>query len=550
MADTIGLRRSSRLARRKRLQAESVDATPKSSKTGTPYLPLEVKGIVATFLCKSNLKNLRCVSKQWHAMATPLLFDQVYVSPRNKDIQVFSHITKHPGLSRSIKKIICDVSTVTDLSHQVYFDMLCVQWWHMTVSLSKKDPFNSPHPGLNKLVNAIIRAKRFRGDLFFKYANHEYVREGWQLWQDLAKEERDALGHGRDPMYLSDLCSGLHRLSNLQSVEMDNDMWAKVGLNMQTGFYASFSQHLARPTLSGSPLARSWAPWHLFPSRSIGAGFEHLWLVIEALSRTQRRIRHFDCQSWVREGLSPSSFARYSKTDMFAQRMALALWQLQTLELQITPPRHDAIDHRNIDALGHLPHLLEKLTGLRYLKLILTSAERINRVRLSILTPLSDTCYSYPQVFPQCSKWERLEGLNLSGLAIDGLDMVFLLLHQMPHLKRLWLYRIDLLTGRWIGVIEVLRFRARLRPWELLSLQGSFRHEDGVWWPCEPHLAKKEDLLLREFMRYAKEGGRHPSLPPHVDDTLSLRLFQELFLVAGPERQRAFRRRVHRIEDR
>ena len=550
MADTGGLRRSSRLARGVRLQAEVADTTRRPSETDTPYLPLEVKGIVAKFLCKSNLKSLRYVSREWHAMATPLLFDQVYVSPRSKDIQIFSHITQHPVLSRSVKGMICDVSTVPDLSHQAYFHDLRHQWQDLTSALSKKDPFNSPHSRLNEFVNAIIRAKRFRGSLFSKYANDEHVIEGWQLWQDLAKEEREALEHGRKGMYFSDLCSGLHQLSNLQSVVIENDLWSKFDMNSYENFDPSESQHTTSPSLSGSPLVRSWVPWHLHPRRSHDAGFEHLILVIQALSGTGRRVKHFKCQSWLNEGLSPFNFAVYHITDRFARHMAIALRQLQTLDLQITPRRYTIIDHGNIDALGYLPQLLEQLVNLRYLKLILTSAERIKRVRRLIRTPLSDTCYSYSQVFPQRCKWERMESLHVSGLAIDGLDMVFLLLHQMPHLKRLWLHRIDLLQGRWSGVVEALRFRAVLRPWELLSLQGSLRHEGGMWWPCTPDLEEEEAILLGEHTGYAIEGGRHLCLPPDDDDRLSVCYFQELFLVAGLERVRDFWHRVQEIEDR
>ena len=550
MADSATLRRSSRLAQKVRRQpgvAEIAETTPSSSKISIPYLPLEVKGIIAEFLCKSDLKTLRCVSKQWHVMATPLLFDRVYVSPRNKDIQIFSHITKHPVLSRSIKAMICDVSTVPNMSHEEHFQDLCTQWWLMTQHIGNKDAFNSDYPRLNKLVNAIIRQRRPWEDSLSKYAHDEHVMEGWQLWQDLAKEEREALEHGRNGMYFSDLCSGLHRLSNLQSVMIDNDMWSKVGTKNHDIFDPSYFQHIARPTLLGSPLARSWVPWHLRLKQSNDAGFQHLWLVIQALSRTKRRVKHFSHQSWGIGGFSPSDFAAYKITDKFARHMIIALGQLQTLELQITPCRHDAIDHGNIDALGYLPQLLEQLANLKYLKLILASAERMTRGRLSTPTPLSESCYSYSQVFPQQGKWERLEWLHLSGLAIDGLDMVFLLLHQMPQLKRLWLRHIDLLKGNWSGVVEALRIRAVLRPWELLSLQGSLRYEDFISWPCK---SSPEDVVLGKLMRYAKEGGRHPCLPPDVDDRVSACYFEELFSVAGLERVQAFRRRVQRIEDR
>ena len=368
MTDSGALRRSSRLAQRVRLQAEVENTTRRSSQNGTPYLPLEVKGIIAKFVDKSDLKTLRCVSKQWHTMATPLLFDQVYVSPRSKDIQIFSHITKHPVLSRSIKRMICDVSTVLNLSHERYFNQLCDQWWIMTAALSKNNPFNTSHRRLNKYVNAIIRAEESWENLFSEYAHDDYVIEGWQLWQEMAKDERDAFKYGNDGMYFSDLCSGLHRLSNLQSVLIDNDMWSKVGMDMSHNFYPSYPEHTPTSICSGSALARSWVPWHLRPQRADDAGFEDLSIVIYALSRTKSTLKHFSYQSFAREGLSPWDFVKYSKTDAFAQHMATALGQLQTLELQITPRRINAIDKGILDALGFLPQLLEQFANLRYLK--------------------------------------------------------------------------------------------------------------------------------------------------------------------------------------
>ena len=193
-------------------------------------------------------------------------------------------------------------------------------------------------------------------------------------------------------MYFSDLCSGLHRLPNLQFVMIENDI------------YPSYSDHVTSTTLSGPPLARTWVPWHLRPERSNDAGYEHLYLVVQALSGTKRRVKHFMCKSGVLNGLAPWHFAVYGVTDPFARHMAIALRQLQTLELQITPRRHSAIDHGDVNALGYFPQLLEQLADLRYLNLIFISAERIDRVRRSTLTPFSDTCYSYSQVFPQCGK--------------------------------------------------------------------------------------------------------------------------------------------------
>ena len=184
-------------------------------------------------------------------------------------------------------------------------------------------------------------------------------------------------------MYFSDLCSGLHRLPNLQFGMIENDI------------YSSYSDHVTSTTLSGPPLARTWVPWHLRPERSNDAGYEPLCLVVQALSGTKRRVKHFMCKSGVLNGLAPRHFAVYGVTDLFARHMAIALRQLQTLELQIIPRRHSAVDHGDVNALGYFPQLLEQLADLRYLNLILISAERIDRVRRSTLTPFGDTCYSY-----------------------------------------------------------------------------------------------------------------------------------------------------------
>ena len=71
-----------------------------------------------------------------------------------------------------------------------------------------------------------------------------------------------------------------------------------------------------------------------------------------------------------------------------------------------------------------------------------------------------------------------------------------------------------------------------------------------MWWPCAPDLYDEEALILGEFMRYAKEGGRHPCLPPDADDRLSVCYFEELFSVAAPNRVRDFWHRKQKFADR
>ncbi|KAM0801047.1 hypothetical protein BDR22DRAFT_207880 [Usnea florida] len=92
---------------------------------------------------------------------------------------------------------------------------------------------------------------------------------------------------------------------------------------------------------------------------------------------------------------------------------------------------------------------------------------------------LDDNCYLYSQVFSYRGRWQRLEHLHLDGLAIDGMDIIFLLFNQMPGLKGLSLKRIDLLGGTWAGVVEALRIHGAYVPWQHVTLRGPFRDEHG-----------------------------------------------------------------------
>lgn len=55
---------------------------------------------------------------------TPCLFDRAYISPYDKDLQVFTNITQDPRLSTSIKDLVYDTSTVQELIYERYFEKI------------------------------------------------------------------------------------------------------------------------------------------------------------------------------------------------------------------------------------------------------------------------------------------------------------------------------------------------------------------------------------------------------------------------------------------
>ena len=549
MANTGNLARSSLPVRREGDQSDIADSRLSPQQTGSLYLPPELEGLVAKCLHKSELKKLRLVSQQWQVMATPLLFDRVYVSPRENDLQIFSNITKHPVLSRSIKAMICDISEVPEYSHEEYFHLLCFEKRAMAFELSRKHPFKGPYPTLNRFVNAIIRGTIPRSKMFSKFGNYKFIREGFQIWRQIAAQESQYLEHSEHGRFFHELCSGLSRLPNLQSVNIGDDLWDRCRKHWICVFYLQQRYQIPKPILSGSPLVRGWSPWHLPPWNSRDAGFERLSLVVRALSKTEKCIKTFLCFMRLEAGLSPKHFTSCDMTRGLPRHMANALWQLETLKLQITPRKNDIVDHGNDKTLGYLPQLLERMLGLKRLHLILVSSERRFLERRTVL---DDKCYSYSQVFSYRGRWQRLEHLYLDGLAIDGMDIIFLLFNQMPGLKGLSLKRIDLLGGTWAGVVEALRIHGAYVPWQHVTLRGPFRDGHGQWWPCTPNkeMEMEELAVLQDYMDYAEEGGRHPSLPATCDDSMSYSYYYDMYLLAGVQRLKELQMRAQEFGDR
>ena len=232
-------------------------------------------------------------------------------------------------------------------------------------------------------------------------------------------------------------------------------------------------------------------------------------------------------------------------TDDFPRHLVIAFRRLEVLNLQITPCDYQLDEHGSSHALGFLPQMLEQLTSLTSLKLILETLER-QQERVALLPPdLDDSCLSYSQVFPGRGRWPQLKWFYLRGLAIDGFGLWILVSGQMPQLQRLWLNRIDLLSGRWESIVEAMR---REHPWELFSLQGQFRHQNREWWPCTRDKESQETLILDELMYYVSGGSRHPSLPPEWHDCQAWWYLEQMFRDAGEERSKAFWRRMQKLK--
>jgi len=508
------------------------------------HLPAEIKSLLVKCTPKSDLKNLRLASKEWNAHATPLLFDRIYISPYQKDLEVFTKITQSPVLASLTTELICDTSSVPKLSHEDYFHELRHEVRSITRWPKKDSPFHSSNRRTNRFVNGITQIQTEPNELFLKYGEEPLITGGFRLWQQMVTEIRRNLNGGS---YYSALCAGLHRLPKLQAIKLDNDIW--VNHRRNTSLLTPFSEgpyHVLGTVDSGSPLSRDWNPWHLRPMRSeddLDAGvLRILHFVTQALSKTKTYIKRFKCDSVLRDGVSPCIFGAFKPTDVFPRHMVLALYRLERLELQITPCQRQLFDHGQAGALGFFPFLLEQMTDLKRLTLRLETDEGVLLRRGPPCPPPEDSCFNYSQVFPRHGRWPRLEMFYLRGLAIDALDLLILVYEQMPRLKRLWLNRIDLYGGKWEGIVQTFREQ---HPWELLGLQGHFRHKDREWWPCPPDKEEQESFALDEYMAYIYHGGRHPSLASNCNDLQAGWYSHQMFDEASEDHRRTFWNRVY-----
>lgn len=184
------------------------------------------------------------------------------------------------------------------------------------------------------------------------------------------------------------------------------------------------------------------------------------------------------------------------------------------------------------------------MTGLKRLQLRLRSSENTQKF-LKGDNEFDEACISYDQVFSRTARWPHLSQLHIGGLAVHALDLYYLLYYQTPKLRRLTLHHIDLLTGRWEGVVEMLQ---RLCHWEQCTLQGTFRHQGGHWWPRHPQDELEERDTLQDINDSIVRGCEHPSLRPKYDSSLSSTSLKELCSSAGVDHVMAVKEGIRYLQ--
>ena len=505
-----------RKSRRKHRQSPKKCTSPPKA----VHLPTEVQLIVLEYLGKRDLKQLRLVSREWQSLATPLLFETIYVSPHQNDVETYKGITQNPMIAVLVKKLVYDVATFRlDLTYNEYWDWLFREF--MSIAFRWKDePFKCPDGQINSIVEqykdtiavyAFVNVRNIRFQIRRSHKHDSFVREGWRKYRANAAYEQRVL---RDGTFFTCLYKGLTCLPSLRAISLSDVEWAADLMNRQPLDSAT----LYGPG-SGSVLVRSWHPFHLRPhSRWYGAnGGEdmtfHFQNLIQAIAETDKRVTTFEFKglgSAEAGGLPSLAMTKSLMSEECLMQSLTAFRSLQHFDISVKA--HSEEDSDNAYPIDYLPLILSRIHHLKVLRLKLDKrghgADR----------------YRFDQVFPRENIPSELTELSISGLAISAFALFVHLLWRQPRLRYLRLEDIDLLKGSWEGTIQGLH----LMRLERFGIQGDCTYHKGTSFLPEIRDCDQVDWT-QSVEEYVVDGGRHPCLEPDSPPFTELRWYLDLF---------------------
>ena len=302
-------------------------------------LPDELVFRILGFLEKHELKIVRLGCKTWCHYASEYLFDKLYISPREENINVFESITQHPQLARCVKELEYDVTLFSsNMSESHYFRRLvyctpmkgevngvpihedCFQQMY---NARKHKHFD---PQVDEYLKMINQSQDIRAALstYNQCRHYNFIIEGYRKWQECALYEQRCM-HSGD--FLRILVYGLRNLDRLESVDICQ-RWVSRRLSIAQSDPTSYYP---------SPFGRAWDVFRAQPQcwandNHLPDTFDQFWTLTTALSFAQRRIRRF-----YRHSVPANVFNTDKVTDHMVNCSVDAYSGLQDLTLVVVP---------------------------------------------------------------------------------------------------------------------------------------------------------------------------------------------------------------------
>ena len=286
-------------------------------------------------LDKKDLKAVRLVSPLWRDIAAELLFDRIWISHRQADIEIFNAWTKNHRCSAFVKTLMYDASYLDpSLKLCDYAQYLCEQLDRINPLYPEERDYKNCDPKiqelfyyfwggkkLNKREQKATTAELFDSGRFSRDREHwlnlrkasnarirgfDIVREGFAEYTREANMERDL--HDRSPHLCIYVNRGIERLPRLQSVsfwEHNHSDWHRI---------EQFDPLHPKPFfLDGPPFIRSWNPLYVLPrshlhelddlgkmDRGLATQFglcRRFISLMSAVALSQTKLSHFEIES-------------------------------------------------------------------------------------------------------------------------------------------------------------------------------------------------------------------------------------------------------------
>ena len=89
-------------------------------------LPPELKLGILQYNEKKDLKAVRLTNKDWSVCTLQFLFDRIYWSPQNLDLEVFDSLVNNTELAPHIRELVFDACHFNvNTSKEEYFEQFC-----------------------------------------------------------------------------------------------------------------------------------------------------------------------------------------------------------------------------------------------------------------------------------------------------------------------------------------------------------------------------------------------------------------------------------------
>ncbi|KAL8950549.1 MAG: hypothetical protein Q9222_003419 [Ikaeria aurantiellina] len=530
-------------------------------------LPVEIALLILSYLFKADIKQLRLVCKDYATLGGQVLVENLYISPRERDMEAFDGITQHADLRQGVKRLIYDLLHFEAYDILSYIEHLDNQFKDPDAS-GQLDPdgylirdllkpeyartMRSDHP------KAEVKSRR-------RLSRHPVIINSFERYLAYQSEQRNVLSTG----WFNRVRRGLDQVGNLQFVSIENTMlWrleADAEYARRRGFrvedvslwhhqnfedpevqenlwvlnHGSTAQYIDRAYMPrrsfylpwnrwvGSPVARSYPPSMLNPTTPQSdpnavryikpiewARFEKVIQLLRVTGKTPQQLVAGDegndfCSLY--RGTYPCSFAP-KRWSWISEAMVHLAQGLRVLCLRIPEchgwdigPQFDTC-HR-YPTLSGLQELFRNTPCLEELELHLPATV----LRFLHHTPASR--YRFDQIFPAMSELtlHNLRHLALSGLSMRYKDIAELFFIHMQSLTYVYVSHIDIPDGKWADIIEGFR---HIKP----TLSGKFGPDlqlpeadnmmgyDTDWEPMKSAFGEK-------LRRYLEDGVRNPYLP-------------------------------------